>query len=793
MIHAPATFQIFFVITHPRSPSSRARMGVSDGKSDGPSGSVEQLQNVESAQRIQDAATTAAQAAAQELRNQILQDGLSEPSIEATQANPPKAATSGVAAPHTTFSDTHIIECDNSEVEFDEHDERERVLNSTHWQRTPVNEPTPESILDRAQASASSTTFSRLTVSAPKVPMVGEEADIGRALTRSLALRQYYMAISGQKYEATAGSILDSIRTPGHHSKPFVTRSESVEPGKCPYYVVMHEGVYRVYPSKEEADEALAMDNSDQGLFNYPSLTRYYKDINFLLALSTDGPAKSFCYRRGRYLETQFQLHQMLNEMEEFKQQKAVPHRDFYNVRKVDTHVHLASCMNQKHLLRFIKKKLRTTPDEVVIYRNGKYLTLQQVFESLNLTAYDLSVDTLDMHADRNTFQRFDKFNLKYNPLGESRLREIFLKTNNHIKGRYLAELVKEVIADLEESKYQKAEYRASIYGRSPDEWTDLANWVMDNNVLSDHVNWMCQVPRLYDLYRSNNQLGSFQEMIQNIFGPLFEVTANPDANPKLYNFLLKLGGFDSVDDESKPEVRKHKKFPPPNEWTEESNPPYSYYIYYMYANIAVLNQFRASRGLNTFQFRPHCGEAGSVDHLASAFLCSESISHGITLRKSPVLEYLFYLAQIGIAMSPLSNNSLFLEVSRNPFPKYFAMGQNLSLSTDDPLQFHFTKEPLMEEYSVAAQLYKLSATDMCELARNSVNQSGFPDAVKNSWLGEKCFSPGVEGNIIERTNVPDIRVAFRVETLLRELRMVTESYKNVKPFGRTGSSHIGE
>jgi hypothetical protein len=52
---------------------------------------------------------------------------------------------------------------------------------------------------------------------------------------------------------------------------------------------------------------------------------------------------------------------------------------DFYNIRKVDTHVHLASCMNQKHLLRFIKKKLRTSSDEPVIIRNGKVLTLAQV------------------------------------------------------------------------------------------------------------------------------------------------------------------------------------------------------------------------------------------------------------------------------------------------------------------------------------------------------------------------------------------------------------------------------
>ena len=45
------------------------------------------------------------------------------------------------------------------------------------------------------------------------------------------------------------------------------------------------------------------------------------------------------------------------------------PRRDFYNVRKVDTHIHHSACMHQKHLLRFIKSKLRKEPDEVVIFR----------------------------------------------------------------------------------------------------------------------------------------------------------------------------------------------------------------------------------------------------------------------------------------------------------------------------------------------------------------------------------------------------------------------------------------
>jgi len=49
-------------------------------------------------------------------------------------------------------------------------------------------------------------------------------------------------------------------------------------------------------------------------------------------------------------------------------------------------------------------------------------------------------------------------------------------------------------------------------------------------------------------------------------------------------------------------------------------------------------------------------------------------------------------LAQIGIAMSPLSNNSLFLNYHRNPLSEFLSRGLLVSLSTDDPLQFHFTK-----------------------------------------------------------------------------------------------------
>lgn len=231
------------------------------------------------------------------------------------------------------------------------------------------------------------------------------------------------------------------------------------------------------------------------------------------------------------------------------------------------------------------------------ISRDGKYLTLREVFESLKLTAYDLNVDTLDMHADKNIFHRFDKFNLKYNPCGQSRLREIFIKQDNIIHGRFLAELTKEVFTDLEASKYQHAEYRVSIYGRKQVEWDILAAWVCNNKLYSDNVLWLIQVrgggafpvcgvtclyvyvcsisfaalyrpvsisfinplfstldcgahlfpcaptaplqiPRLYNVYKEQGIVEDFQQLLDNIFRPLFEVSLDPNSHPQLHIFL---------------------------------------------------------------------------------------------------------------------------------------------------------------------------------------------------------------------------------------------------------------
>ncbi|KDQ62720.1 hypothetical protein JAAARDRAFT_121826 [Jaapia argillacea MUCL 33604] len=553
-----------------------------------------------------------------------------------------------------------------------------------------------------------------------------------------------------------------------HEEEDFVFEDCAVPAAHDWDFELDEKGVYQVYEDAKIEEK--------KPKYQIPDIREYFIDLDFVLNAISDGPAKSFAYRRLQYLSSKFTMYTLLNEFQEMADMKRVPHRDFYNVRKVDTHVHHSSSMNQKHLLRFIKSKMKRSPQDVVIFRDGKHLTLEQVFDSLNLTAYDLSIDTLDMHAHQDSFHRFDKFNLKYNPIGESRLREIFLKTDNLIQGRYLAELTKEVMTDLEQSKYQNCEWRISIYGRAEDEWDKLAKWIVNHKLFSHNVRWLIQVPRLYDVYKQNGSINTFEDIVRNVFKPLFEVTKDPRSHPELHVFLQRVIGFDTVDDESKSERRIHKKFPYPRLWNLEQSPPYSYWLYYMFANIASLNNWRQARGFNTLVFRPHCGEAGDTDHLTSAFLTAHSIAHGILLRKVPALQYLYYLKQIGIAMSPLSNNALFLTYERNPLPDFFKTGLNVSLSTDDPLQFHFTKEPLLEEYSVAAHIYKMPQSSLAELARNSVIQSGFEMEVKRHWLGQQWYLPGAAGNDIHKTNVPDIRLAFRHQTLLEELKMIRSS-----------------
>ena len=154
-------------------------------------------------------------------------------------------------------------------------------------------------------------------------------------------------------------------------------------------------GIFRLYILNEDKQWILA---------DYPMIDRneFIDDYTLLSTMIADGPLKSFCYRRLQYLKSKYELHCLLNEVKEWTAIKSTPHRDFYNVRKVDTHIHAASSMNQKHLLRFMKKKMKGCGNmHVYKTKEGKLMTLKEVFDELHINAGDLSVDMLGVHAVR--------------------------------------------------------------------------------------------------------------------------------------------------------------------------------------------------------------------------------------------------------------------------------------------------------------------------------------------------------------------------------------------------------
>ena len=125
----------------------------------------------------------------------------------------------------------------------------------------------------------------------------------------------------------------------------------------------------------------------------------------------------------------------------------------------------------------------------------------------------------------------------------------------------------------------------------------------MNNKLFSHNVRWLIQIPRLYEVYKSNGSIRTFEDIVTSVykflivrdgstqsqlidvFQPLFEVTENPGSHPELHIFLQRVVGFDTVDDESRAERRIHKKFPYPQFWDLPQSPPYSYwYAFYTYS-----------------------------------------------------------------------------------------------------------------------------------------------------------------------------------------------------------------
>lgn len=98
--------------------------------------------------------------------------------------------------------------------------------------------------------------------------------------------------------------------------------------------------------------------------FHMPNMVEFIKDLAFIIEQTHNVTNKTFAHNRLEILENKFKMHLSFNRDKESLQLQSISHRDFYNVRKIDTHVHHSAAMRAKHLLEFIIRKM-----EVIIIK----------------------------------------------------------------------------------------------------------------------------------------------------------------------------------------------------------------------------------------------------------------------------------------------------------------------------------------------------------------------------------------------------------------------------------------
>ena len=114
----------------------------------------------------------------------------------------------------------------------------------------------------------------------------------------------------------------------------------------CGYKIQLEKGVYSVYKNEEDKAANKPINYEVEFfwiisifiiiyIFQFVDLETFVTDMQLLCAMISDGPLKSFCFQRLSFLQSKYKLHNLLNEIRELAEQKAVSHRDFYNVRKV--------------------------------------------------------------------------------------------------------------------------------------------------------------------------------------------------------------------------------------------------------------------------------------------------------------------------------------------------------------------------------------------------------------------------------------------------------------------------
>jgi AMP deaminase len=72
----------------------------------------------------------------------------------------------------------------------------------------------------------------------------------------------------------------------------------------------------------EKSEVVEGEEEEQKPLYTVPTIKEYFQDLDEVLSVISDGPAKSFAWRRLRYLESKWNLYVLLNEYRELAEMK---------------------------------------------------------------------------------------------------------------------------------------------------------------------------------------------------------------------------------------------------------------------------------------------------------------------------------------------------------------------------------------------------------------------------------------------------------------------------------------
>lgn len=140
-------------------------------------------------------------------------------------------------------------------------------------------------------------------------------------------------------------------------------------------------------------------------------------------------------------------------------------------------------------------------------------------------------------------------------------------------------------------------------------------------------------------------------------------------------------------------------------------------------------------RGLHSV---PHAGEDAGPASVRGAIdaLGAERIQHGVRSIEDPALVAELAERGIGLAVCPTSNLRLGVvpSLDEHPLRRLWDAGIVVSVNTDDP---GFFDCDLVGEYAIAGRLLALDRAGYGRLARNAVDSSFAPDALKEELRSE--------------------------------------------------------